>query len=426
MVMRKGLCLRIPLYPYHSANIFSHTRVQSGRWERLTYFGPGELREVNFEALVPHELDDEHILKDRILDPVSSTPVPHGTLSTAGQQPQDPVPAAPPFTLASGFNLHSRVFLKGLRESIATVGCECELRRGPAARLARMRELLLEMRYMLDDAPGPVRQWASSEEQQQQQQQRHDAVPTTPRYDNSNDDHTSVVSSYGGSPVSARRGQTGEGAPYSKLVQGQHEIMRANIHVTHLWLQSLLLERVDVIVQESVVGGGGTGVPAAAGAGADEVSTALKANWAEREDICRQMLHLLHSIPYVYLEPNGLYLVCPYVYPTKSWRSVRPFHCSTTNSFSRTGIQGPRRGRDAAQLPLRGTHAARPPRRRVHARLHPRPLAPRPQRDGQHKQPAELGRRRPRARRPPLAPVPAARRAAAAVVPPAQPRRCCC
>lgn len=268
----------------------SHTRVQSGRWERLTYFGPGELREVNFEALVPLEVDDEQILKDRILDPVP----PAASLVAQPTNQQEP---PPPFNLTSAFIIHSRVFFKGLRESMATVGCDCELRRSPAARLARMRDLLQEMRYMLDDAPGPVRQWASSD-------QRHDDIPTTPRYDA---DDRSVVSSYG-SPLAARgRPATAsaatENASYPKVVQGQHEIMRANIHVTHLWLQSLLLEQVDVIVQENVIAGAGAAV------GAEEVSASLKANWAEREDICRQMLHLLHSIPYVYLEPNGLYLV---------------------------------------------------------------------------------------------------------------------
>lgn len=198
---------------------------------------------------------------------------------------------------------------------MATVGCECELRRSPAARLARMRDLLQEMRYMLDDAPGPVRQWASSE--------RHDddnaLPPTTPRYDN--DDLHSVVSSYG-SPATERSRRATVGADgassYSKVVQGQHEIMRANIHVTHLWLQSLLLEQVDVVVQEGVIGSNSS-----AAAGAEEVSASLKANWAEREDICRQMLHLLHSIPYVYLEPNGLYLVSLFIYFSTHIESLR-------------------------------------------------------------------------------------------------------
>lgn len=235
-------------------------------------------------------------MKDRILDlaPPSTS---HSTSSTNNSESRP----APPFTLASAFIIHSRVFLKGLRESMATVGCECELRRSPAERLARRRDLLQEMRYMLDDAPGPVRQWASSEQHGEDETN----VPVTPRYDN-NDEH-SVVSSYG-SPVAERGRAVGaDNTSYSKVVQGQHEIMRANIHVTHLWLQSLLLEQVDVIVQEGVIGN------SSVAAGAEEVSASLKANWAEREDICRQMLHLLHSIPYVYLEPNGLYLVSSFI-----------------------------------------------------------------------------------------------------------------
>ncbi|KAL1857546.1 hypothetical protein Daus18300_010304 [Diaporthe australafricana] len=311
---------------------YSHTRVQSGRWERLTYFGPGELREVNFDALLPLEIDDELIFKDRILDPS------HGTPST---NQQDPSP--PPFTLASGFILHSRVFLKGLREALATVGCDCELRRTPATRLARMRELLQEMRYMLDDAPGPMRQWASSESHHHHHHHHHEA-PSTPRYDDT--DHHTAVSSFG-SPATTERSRAGtDGASsssYPKLVQGQAEIMRANLHVTHLWLQSLLLEQIDGVVQETAIAGAGAG----AAAGAEEVSASLKGNWAEREDICRQMLHLLHSIPYTYLEPNGLHLAykvrdvavtllnCPFEAHTRPARRATEYMRDFTRALSR-------------------------------------------------------------------------------------------
>ncbi|UQC80365.1 uncharacterized protein CLUP02_05848 [Colletotrichum lupini] len=262
--------------------LFYGYAVQAGRWERLTYFGPGELREVNYDALMPLDIDDEHIFRDRILDPVSPM-ASHGTPSAHAQEPRAM------FTLTSGFIIHSRVFHKGLQEAIATLGCECELRRTPAARLARMRDLLQEMRYMLDDVPGPMRQWASND-------RGTDAAPSTPRFDDERG--TAAASSYG-SPADYSR--VPEAGSYSQVLQGQAEIMRANIHVTHLWLQSLLLEQVDGVTQESAIANPST-------TGREEVSTALKANWAEREDICRQMLHLLHSIPYVHLEPNGLYL----------------------------------------------------------------------------------------------------------------------
>ncbi|OLN85353.1 hypothetical protein CCHL11_09875 [Colletotrichum chlorophyti] len=258
---------------------YAHTRVQSGRWEYLTYFCPGELREVNYDALMPLDIEDEHIFCDRVVDPTSPM-VPHGTPRNSQQE----TPA--PFTLSGGFILHSKVFLTGLKDAIVTVGCECEARRSPADRLARKRELLQELRYMLDGAPDPMRQWASYETCH---------APSTPRFD---DDRPAVPSSLS-SPAEPRC--TAEGRPYSKIIQGQAEIMRANLHVTHLWLQSLLLEQIDVVIQETAIGGGST-------ASSEEVSAALKANWVEREDICRQLLHLLHSIPYVYLEPNGLYL----------------------------------------------------------------------------------------------------------------------
>ncbi|CRK15939.1 hypothetical protein BN1723_010849, partial [Verticillium longisporum] len=46
---------------------------------------------------------------------------------------------------------------------------------------------------------------------------------------------------------------------------------------------------------------------AAAGGGGDEAWAAhqLASSWAEREDICRQLLHVLHNIDGVHLEPNG-------------------------------------------------------------------------------------------------------------------------
>ncbi|GJC92017.1 quinate utilization pathway activator [Colletotrichum higginsianum] len=202
--------------------LFYGYAVQTGRGVELSYFGPGELREVNYDALMPLAIDDEHILRDRILDPARPSRT-TTTTTTVAAVPHDTPPtthapkprcrrrrAGPAFVLADGFNIHSSVFLKGLHEEMRTV------------------------------------------------------------------------------------------------MRGQAEVMRANIHVTHLWLQSLLLEKVEVVIQESALGNPSSGVGAAAAA--EEVSEALRENWAEREDICRQMLHLLHSIPYVYLEPNGLYL----------------------------------------------------------------------------------------------------------------------
>ncbi|KKY29678.1 putative quinate utilization pathway activator [Diaporthe ampelina] len=67
------LCSRALINILVADYLCGHTRVQGGRWERLTCFGRGELREVNFEALIPLEVDDQHILKDSILGAPSFT-----------------------------------------------------------------------------------------------------------------------------------------------------------------------------------------------------------------------------------------------------------------------------------------------------------------------------------------------------------------
>ncbi|KAF3360883.1 hypothetical protein VdG1_04844 [Verticillium dahliae VDG1] len=59
---------------------------------------------------------------------------------------------------------------------------------------------------------------------------------------------------------------------------------------------SFVLDQTDGIVQAMDAAGGG-----------DEAWAAhqLASSWAEREDICRQLLHVLHNVDGVHLEPNG-------------------------------------------------------------------------------------------------------------------------
>lgn len=77
----------------------------------------------------------------------------------------------------------------------------------------------------------------------------------------------------------------------------QYESMKANIHVTHLWVQSLLLERL-------IASSNGEGRP---GSGDYPDKERI---WEMREDICQQLLHLLNNISQANLEPNGYFLVC--------------------------------------------------------------------------------------------------------------------
>ncbi|KAL1905657.1 hypothetical protein Sste5344_008595 [Sporothrix stenoceras] len=63
------------------------------------------------------------------------------------------------------------------------------------------------------------------------------------------------------------------------VVARQFEIMRANIRVTHLWLQSLIFEDIVSLSTE----------------GEQEPSSNLRNLWDDRENICRQLLHV-HKI----------------------------------------------------------------------------------------------------------------------------------
>lgn len=75
----------------------------------------------------------------------------------------------------------------------------------------------------------------------------------------------------------------------------QLEVMRANIHVTHLWLQSIILDQIEALQRSDAAAS--TPVP-------DSM-----VSWTEREDICRPLLHVLHSVSDTSLEPNGHHLV---------------------------------------------------------------------------------------------------------------------
>lgn len=81
------------------------------------------------------------------------------------------------------------------------------------------------------------------------------------------------------------------------LAARQFEIMRANIRVTHLWLQSLVFEDIVSLSTD----------PAKSrsfGSMAD-----LETLWGERESICRELLLVLYNISHANLEPNGASLV---------------------------------------------------------------------------------------------------------------------
>lgn len=79
--------------------------------------------------------------------------------------------------------------------------------------------------------------------------------------------------------------------PQDAIIFAQFESMRANIHVTHLWLTSTLFEQMLALqrLKEN-----------------SEVSAYEgQQHWNQREDICRQLLSILYNIKQANLEPNG-------------------------------------------------------------------------------------------------------------------------
>ncbi|CAG9986243.1 unnamed protein product [Clonostachys byssicola] len=258
---------------------YAHAWYQCGRQERLSFFDHGMLAEVNFDALVPLELDDEQILEHKLLESPISPPA--AISPAAASMHQYHSRTAAKFNLTAGFNLHSRVFHKSAQLALTPALCDWERRVKPTDRLSHLRQLLQEMRYMLDDAPLEIRQWASSS---WFPDEVSIASPASVQQDSS---------------VSYQADEMVEDD--AKSLPGQFEIMRANLHGTHLWLQSALLDQIDLILQDM------SKRPDISQSERDCHLAALKASWSEREDVCRQILHLVHSIPHAYIEPNGLY-----------------------------------------------------------------------------------------------------------------------
>lgn len=164
----------------------------------------------------------------------------------------------------SGFNIHSRLFWAALtpltpRQSSNPDAPYSSVVRAakPSLQLEHCQDRLQDLKYMLDGCPAELRQWKTYIETED-------------------------------TSISERREW------YNR--KAQFEAMRANIHVTHLWLQSIIYDQIDTL---PVVG-------------PDREPTRLpspKSFWNDREDICRQLLHVLHNVPEIYLEPNGHHLV---------------------------------------------------------------------------------------------------------------------
>lgn len=83
--------------------------------------------------------------------------------------------------------------------------------------------------------------------------------------------------------------------PTEDVTGAQFESLRANVQVTHLWLQSTLLENLFSFEQ--------------GGEYSSDPSDLESQHWSQRENICQQLLSVLYNIRQCSLEPNGNSLV---------------------------------------------------------------------------------------------------------------------
>lgn len=134
--------------------------------------------------------------------------------------------------LTTGFIAHSRVFWAAIQDTEPSINAAL-------SPVAQLESKINNLKYILDNVSAELRPWAQ----------------------------TFVA----GDEIASQSGS-----------------MRANLHVTHLWLQSILTDQLEVMTSEST-----------------EYQQKL---WQDREQLSRQLLHLIHSIPQADIEPNGLHL----------------------------------------------------------------------------------------------------------------------
>ncbi|RAK79312.1 Zn(II)2Cys6 transcription factor [Aspergillus fijiensis CBS 313.89] len=221
---------------------FVHSQLQNMLGERLSYLDPVQLQLINPDDLMPLEVDDEFIFEHEVLMP----PVPTSCLTT-------------------GFNIHSRVFWAAIRSPHPKNGlaepCACVRAQDTDVRLAYLRDRLQCMQNLLHDVPPSLRLWE----------------------------------------VSGNSLQDLASDEFSALLRSSFESMRVNIHVTHLWLQSLLLDQLEASQAAQ-------GLSAADSPGLNTSLADTRMLWQTREELCRQLFFLLYNVPELNLEINGLHL----------------------------------------------------------------------------------------------------------------------
>lgn len=194
---------------------------------------------MNPEDLMPLDVDDELIFE-------------HNVLATSNNES----------CLVTGFIIHSRVFWAAIRDPVPnpTGGhCPCVRAKDSSIEIIHFNERLNCLRDLATRIPSGFQLWEPAHEQANE-----DAL----------DD--------------------GE-----KIAKSQFASIRANLHVTLIWLQSLILDQLEAAQSHCQHGSPATESP---------TIMDQRLIWVEREKLCRQLFFILFNFPRLGIETNGLHL----------------------------------------------------------------------------------------------------------------------
>lgn len=157
-----------------------------------------------------------------------------------------------------GFNLLSRVFWLAVRDESPDLSlpCRCDRTRDINLQISHLKHRLHSLEFSLEHIPMVFRPWART-----------------------TDDEAS-----------------------GHKTSSQNASMRVNIHATHLWLQSLLLDQLESAQLQQVP------IELASPTDNEQLISQRRWVWSKREDIARQLFFLLNSSSPLSIEVNGLHL----------------------------------------------------------------------------------------------------------------------
>ncbi|PCG90186.1 Transcription factor [Penicillium occitanis (nom. inval.)] len=218
---------------------YVHQELQNIRKERVAFIDCSTLHEIDLEELLPAPQDDENITEN-MYGPYDIT------------QP----------SLAAALRLRIELFLTAVTEITSKnrrgsngAHCRCTRLIDPPSYVKHLYSRLHELKYKLDGAPWYLRQWAPRE----------------------------------------------LGEDVSRDKEFQIGLLRADIHTTHLWLQTCVLDHLEHL--KPAPGALSPPFPQ------EVLHLVACSQWEQREEVCRQMLQVLSLTPHVYLEILGIYLI---------------------------------------------------------------------------------------------------------------------